>query len=147
MEVRGRYDEALEYFWKAKGLCLLGLASAGPKERPDLAHEVLRTSRHLIHCLLDIRRTSPSSPWNRENKRQELQGYILECENLHRELMPVFKAEEKWSTIEWFMGLVFVAKAWAAVGNQEKMQAALFKRLCFGGSTEADGRSRDSVGS
>ena len=39
--------------------------------------------------------------------------------------MPKFAGEPEWYYIEWFMGFVFIAKAWAAVGNYTRMQTSL----------------------
>lgn len=129
LEVRGDYDEALGHLKHAKGLCLTGLASTDATRRPDLAHEMLRTARHLIHCVLEIRAKSPLSQWNRENKRPEIEGLIAECDNYHRDYMPTFEKAESWWLIEWFMGLVFLARAWAEVGYQEKAKQSLVYAL------------------
>lgn len=129
LEVQGDYDQALQHFRRAEGLALTGLSELNSTTRFDLAHEVLRVSRHLIHCLLEMRSTSQSSVWNSEHKRRELEGYLVECENLHREHMPSFAMAPEWSRIEWFMGLVFIAKAWGQLGASEKAKHALIYAL------------------
>lgn len=129
LDVQGKYDDALRYLVRAKGLCLTGLASTDAMCRPDLAHEMLRTARHLIHCLLDVRTTNPLSKWHRENKRHELEGLLVECENYHREYMPIFQIAESWWQIEWFMGLVFLARAWAQLGRPERARQCLVYAL------------------
>jgi len=128
-EVQGQYDKALSHLHRAKGLCLTGLAATDATSRPDLAHEMLRTTRHFIHCLLDMRTTNPLSQWHRENKRQELEGLIAECENYHRDYMPTFKNAESWWHIEWFMGLVFLARAWVQLGYPERAKPGLVYAL------------------
>lgn len=125
LEVRGDLNQALEHFHRAKGLCITGLAGVPLHQRPDLAHEALRVSRHLVHCLLDLRKSSPTNIWNREHKRQELEGLLVECENLHRQNMPVFASAVEWSRIEWFMGLLFIARAWSQLGNDARARQLL----------------------
>jgi tetratricopeptide (TPR) repeat protein len=123
------FDGALKYFKLAWGLCL----TDGPRNSNipelDLAHEILRTTRHFIHCLLDIRSTNPNSVWHRDHKERELEGYLQVCESFHIESMPKFEDEPEWYYIEWFMGFVFLAKAWGAVGNYERMQQDLIFAL------------------
>lgn len=132
LETRGEIGEALPLLEEAKAMSLLRLSKLSPTDRrlrPDAAHEALRTTRHLIHCLLEIRRTNKLSEWNLEHKTQQLIGYIVECENLHRELMPHFRQQERWWLIEWFMGLVFLARAWGAVGERARMTLSLLHAL------------------
>lgn len=124
LQVQGRYDDALREFMTAKGRCIAGLAGSIGGRR-DLAHEALRTTRHTIHCILDMQRGNPASQWNRARKRPELEGLLVECENLHRDYLPAFEQWQAWSSIEWFMGLVFIGNAWTRMGNSER------GRLCF----------------
>lgn len=128
-ELKGDFDGALTYFKTAKGLCLTEMYRDSTVPKLDLEHETLRTTRHFIHCLLDIRATSPANTWHRHDKERELEGHLQECENLHYELMPTFKNEPEWFYIEWFMGLVFLAKAWGALGQYSRMEVALAKAL------------------
>jgi len=125
LEVQGEYDDAFRAFTDAKGICLRHIARSGVGLRPDVAHETLRTTRHLIHCLLDIRSTNPLTDWRRENKTRQLEGLLFESENFHRELLPQFRHNQSWYLIEWFMGFVFLARAWGEVGNSECMQRSL----------------------
>ncbi len=125
LEVRGQYDEALRAFTDAKGLCLTHLARSGADQRPDVAHETLRTTRHLIHCILDIRNTNALSDWNRETNTRLLEGYLFESDEFHRQLLPRFSHSKSWWLIEWFMGFVFLARAWGDVGNTQRMRYAL----------------------
>lgn len=124
-ELQEKYDGALKYFTLAKGICLTEMSRSSTISELDLAHEILRTTRHFIHCLLDIRATNPVSVWHRDHKERQLEGHLQECENFHRECMPKFAGEPEWYYIEWFMGFVFIAKAWAAVGNHSRMQMSL----------------------
>ena len=128
-ELRGDFDGALKYFKIAKGLCLSEMSRDSVASQLDLAHEILRTTRHFIHCLLDVRETNPGSVWHRVQKEQELQGYLQECENLHFEHMPRFQVEPEWYYIEWFMGFVFLAKAWGSLGKFAQMQRMLVNAL------------------
>ena len=136
-ELRGCFDEALMNFDKAKGLALLGHSNPlFVNKRHYFAHELLRITRHNIYCLLDVKETNPYSKWHREHKSREIEGYIIESENRHREHMMLFKTHDRWYQIEWFMGLVFLAKAWASMKNQERMiycllHALLMRRKMF----------------
>lgn len=125
-EVDGRLGDALDLFRKAKALCL---ASLEQQAHRGLEHEALRTSRHFIHCLLDVRSSDRLSVWHREHKRSELEGYVHHCANLHMDLMPRLKTDPRWFGIEWFMALVFLAKAWGAVGSPERKTNALVHAL------------------
>ena len=129
LEIRGDLDGALAKFQLAKGLCLTAISQDSLTAHLDIAHELLRSTRHFIHCLLDIRATSSSSVWHRTRKEQELEGYLLECDSLHFEHMPQFEANASWYYIEWFMGLVFIAKAWGALGRFTRMQRDLISAL------------------
>lgn len=124
-ELAQDFSTALKYFTLAKGLCLTEMTRNSTISELDLAHEILRSTRHFIHCLLDIRASNTSSVWHREHKERELEGYLQQCENLHRECMPKFLAAPDWYYIEWFMGLVFIGKAWGAIGKYQQMQVSL----------------------
>jgi len=129
-EVRGDYPKAMNGFRQAKGVAEIQLSSGedGPLH-VHLSHEILRITRHYIHCILDILATNPQSIWHRENKKRELEGYVITSENLHRENMPIFKGREQWSRIEWFMGLVFFGKAWGTLGNTTRKTRCLMDAL------------------
>jgi hypothetical protein len=129
LEIKGDFNGALKQFTIAKGLCLTQRSRDSLTSNLDLAHEILRSTRHFIHCLLDIRSTNLSSAWHRVNKEHEIEGYLSECENLHFENMPQFLSEPAWYYIEWFMGLVFLAKAWGGLGHFTHMQRTLVKAL------------------
>lgn len=129
-EVHGEYETALNKFRQAEGLALFQLSSDDLTNiHLHLSHEILRITRHYIHCILDIIATNPQSIWHRENKKRELEGYVIASENLHREKMPLFKDREQWSRIEWFMGLVFFGKAWGRLGNLQRKTKCLVDAL------------------
>ena len=98
----------------------------------DLAHEILRTTRHFIHCLLDIQGHQPIKCLASIGKEQELEGHLQECENLHLEHMPTFQVEPEWYYIEWFMGFVFLAKAWGSLGDLPKCSGCSSRRWMHG---------------
>lgn len=129
LEVEGSHGEALEKFLCAGDHVVAGLARQEAIHRPDLAHEALRTSRLIVHCLIDIRRTSRLSAWSRESKRHELEGFLIACENLHGEYMPLFRSARRWSRIEKFMALVFLARAWGQIGSSDRAKSHLVHSL------------------
>jgi hypothetical protein len=94
-----------------------------------LDHEHLRVARHKIHCLLDIRESNRNCAWNRANKYHELYGLVTQCDNLHHELMGNFKTQKAWWQIEWFMGLVFLAKAWGHLKQPDRTLFCLLNSL------------------
>jgi hypothetical protein len=114
LELQGELGAAEQLLHRAKALSML---TDDVPTAVAAAHERLRTTRHYVHCVLDIRADSPTSVWNSERKAEQLRGYIVECANLHEEIMPRYQSRPQWSMIEWFMGLVFLAKAWASVGD------------------------------
>jgi tetratricopeptide (TPR) repeat protein len=129
-EVQGDYSGALRMFRRAEGLALLHLSSqADGSLTLHLSHEILRITRHYIHCILDIMATNPQSTWHQENKKRELEGYVIECENLHREHMLLFKGRERWWRIEWFMALIFFGEAWGQLGSVSKKTKCLLDAL------------------
>lgn len=129
-EVQQHFDEAMAFLERAKGLALTELA-ANPQSKRQiyLSHEILRITRHHIHCILDIQATNPSSRWHRESMKRQLEGYVVESDNLHRDKMPLFNDRKHWLYIEWFMGLVFLAKAWGNSGDSIKMILYLLQAL------------------
>jgi serine/threonine protein kinase len=129
-EVRGNFDSALKKFKKAESLAQLQLLSENPPElQLHLSHEILRITRHYINCILEIMATNPQSIWHQEHKRQELEGYLRQSENLHREKMQLFRGQQQWYRIEWFMALVFFGKTWGRLGNVENKNKCLIEAL------------------
>jgi serine/threonine protein kinase len=129
-EVRGNFDTALTKFKRAESLAQLHLSSENPPEMQlHLSHEILRITRHYINCILEIMATNPQSIWHKQNKKSELEGYLVESENLHIEKMQYFKGQPQWFRIEWFMALVFFAKTWGRLGNVEKKNKCLINAL------------------
>jgi hypothetical protein len=54
-----------------------------------------------------------------------LEGYLFESDKFHRDLLPRFSHSQSWWLIEWFMGFVFLARAWGNVGNTQRMRHTL----------------------
>lgn len=129
-EVQGNLEEALHLYEKAKGIALARLASS-PRNGTSrqLSHEILRTSRHYVHCIVEMMNANPLSVWRKENKKRQLEGYVVESENLHTEHMVNFQRQQRWSQIEWFMGLVLLSKAWCSLGNYTRMIQCLLQAL------------------
>jgi hypothetical protein len=126
------FDEATKGFEHAEGLVLVSKSKRGtPYRMPFLDHEHLRVVRHKIHCLFDLREHSPANVWNRVHKTEELYGLVVHCDNLHRELMEPFSSRQRWWQIEWFMGLVFLAKAWGYLKQHDRMLFCLIHALSF----------------
>jgi hypothetical protein len=78
---------------------------------------------------LDIRANNSNNAWNLEHKSHELHGLVVQCDNLHNELMSSFKTRQRWWKIEWFMGLVFLAKAWGKLKQSDRMLLCLLHAL------------------
>ncbi|MBN1617909.1 tetratricopeptide repeat protein [Candidatus Dojkabacteria bacterium] len=120
-EIEGDYDKAMRLFEAAQGIAITGLAAGRSLQKaPALAHEILRTSRHRIHCILGMLSSNPKSEWHREIKRMELEGDIAKADDLHQQYMKLFKSNPRWMYIESFMAMVFLAKAWGSVGHTSK---------------------------
>lgn len=140
------FDEAMEGFSRAEGLVLVSKFRRGVSYRkPFLDHEYLRVIRHKMHCLFDLREKSPNNVWNREHKRQELYGLVVRCDNLHHELMGSFNGRRRWWQIEWFMGLVFLAKAWGSLRQGDRMFVCLLHALSFRRSMFADSKVLNDI--
>jgi tetratricopeptide (TPR) repeat protein len=130
LEVQGNLGKAEQILHRAKALAVLAHVAESATAL-GAAHERLRTTRHYVHCVLDMRSESPASVWNTEQKEEQLRGYVVECANLHAELMPLYQRRPLWAQIEWFMGLVFLAKAWASLGDVPNATFALLHALRF----------------
>ncbi len=129
-ECEGLLDVATQGFYRAEGLVLT--SKFQPEidfRKPFLDHEHLRVVRHKIHCLFDLREQGRANAWNHEHKQRELEGFVVHCDNLHNELMASFHGRERWSQIEWFMGLVFLAKAWGHLKQNDRMLWRLLHAL------------------
>jgi hypothetical protein len=74
-------------------------------------------------------REDPHGPSARDSKLRQLHGLILESEELHRSTLPKFAAQHDWMYIEWFMGLVLLAKAYATVADHQRAWLSLLHAL------------------
>jgi hypothetical protein len=129
-EYKDRLGEASHGFEYAEMLLnVTASVREGASKIPFIAHERLRVLRHKIHCILHERDSSTSSGWNSVQKTIELEGMVAKCERLHEELMPLFASQARWFQIEWFMGLVFLGKAYGALGEPVKMVQMLTNAL------------------
>jgi len=117
-ELDGDLGEAMRLFEAAHGYALAGFAAGStlPKA-PGLAHEILRTSRHRLHCIMGMRESTPGGKWTSEVNEAEIRGDIAKADRYHQELLQLFSTHPKWMYIECFMAMVFLARAWGAIGN------------------------------
>ncbi len=96
-EVQADYGKALNEFTQAEGIARIQLSSDEELTlHLHLSHEILRITRHYIHCILDIVGTNAQSIWHQEYKRRKLKRYVYRSENLHRENLPLFKDRQQW---------------------------------------------------
>lgn len=117
-EIEGNLDDAMRLFDIAHGYALAGYAAGSTLPRaPALAHEILRTSRHRLHCILGMKQSDPHSKWNLEVNAHEIQGDTAKADRHHREYMKLFRSNPRWMYIEGFMAMVFLARAWGAARN------------------------------
>lgn len=129
-EISGDYDEAMRLFEAAQGFALAGHAAGRSLcNAPGLAHEILRSSRHRVNCILGIMSTDPQSKWHREVKQRELIGEIAKSDDYHQKYMRLFGSNPKWMYIEGFMAMVFLAKAWGYVGDKTKSEHYFLEAL------------------
>lgn len=121
-QVNHDLDTALEVIHLSKDLASKQMSLAPTSEsRRGLSHEILRITRHHIDTILTVLSTNRLSTWHREEKKHELRNYVLESERLHQTNMPLFAQQERWSQFEWFAALLFLGKAWGAVGEPLRM--------------------------
>jgi len=136
---------AQQQFEQAEGLSIVALNTASPGQHSAMAHERLRTARHLLHSLIDLRRASTTSVWHKERKKRELEGLVAKCENLHHELLPYFSGSPAWQSIEAFMGYVFIAEAWGALGCAGPFRRALLRAIGYRAATMRRGAAPSEV--
>ena len=130
LEARGDLGQALDHYARAKGMSLeQAHTPSAISERPLLLHEILRVTRHEIHCISEIRRTSPASTWRRVNKEEELRGFLVHSQNSHHEFLTGFRFRQRWYLLEWFMALVFFGKVWGDLGDSQQMTNSLLRAL------------------
>lgn len=129
-EIEGDLSEAMRLFEVAYGYALAGFAAGKtlPKA-PALAHEILRTSRHRLHCIMGVRDSVPGSRWNQEVNVAEVRGDTEKADRYHQELMELFRSQPKWMWIEFFMAMVFLARAWGSIGNSLRAEYYFLEAL------------------
>jgi hypothetical protein len=128
-EVRGDIGKALNLYGKARISALHALADGGDSVGGDVAHEVLRSTRHYASCMSQRIRDDRQGPSARDSSLRQLHGVVLESEDLHHSILPRFAAHQHWMYIEWFMGLVLLAKAYLIVQDFERAWMSLVHAL------------------
>lgn len=104
-----------------------------PKHRLELSHEILRVTRHHVHCLGELRLADPVAFRLLASSDDHLHKLARESHSLHRARLPLFDKYKRWSQIEWFMGLTLLAKAYVSVGDDfraaQELSFALMQRV------------------
>jgi hypothetical protein len=121
-EVLGDHQEAATNFRLAYQLGRQQLAASeqlAPSARLGLSHEALRAGRHYVHCLQEILTADPVSARLLEASPDAIINLARESSGMHRERMPLFRSNQDWSRVEWFMGLTLLAKSYAGVGDSK----------------------------
>lgn len=134
-EVLGDQPTAVNLFQLAYGMTrqqLAELSSLPPDLRFELSHEALRVTRHHVHVLGGLRMSDPVAARIAGVDDVLLHRLSAESGALHRERLPMFEASSRWTQIEWFMGLSFLAKSYAAIGDDStalvELASALYAR-------------------
>jgi len=128
-EVQGDTGKALSLYGKARISALHALADAGDSVSAAAAHEVLRSTRHYASCMSQRIREDRQGLSARDSGLRQLHGIVLESEDLHRSILPRFTAQQHWMYIEWFMGLVLLAKAYLIVQDFQRAWTSLLHAL------------------
>ena len=128
-EVKGDLGSALALYEKARISALHMLAEEEQSVSSETAHEVLRLTRHYAAALSQRIRDDPHGLSARDSKLRQLHGLILQSEELHRSILPRFGAQADWMHIEWFMGLILLAKAYVVVGDSQRAWLSLLHAL------------------
>lgn len=128
-EVQGDFGEAMSLYRQARAAALHAYTESAERTHNEHAHEVLRATRHYVSCISEVIRENRQSSWARESGRTQLHGLALESTDLHRTILPRFRADRDWMRIEWFMGLVLLAKGYAAVGDMYRAWLSLLHAL------------------
>jgi hypothetical protein len=129
-EVLGDYEEATRLFQFGYSTARQQVADADdgdPQHRLELSHEVLRVTRHYVHCLATLRDHDQVGFRLTGQTESTLHRLTLESGALHRERLPLFGSYARWSQIEWFMGLTLLAKSYVAIGDHFRAS----QELCF----------------
>jgi len=129
-EVAGDLGEAARLFEAAYGYAVAGFAAGRTLQiAPSFAHEILRTSRHRLHCIVTIKNSTPASHLNSEVSEAEIRGDLEEADRYHRDLLARFRSHPRWMYIECFMAMVFLARAWGSVGNGQQAEIYFLEAL------------------
>ena len=124
-EVKGNIGNALKLYSRAR-LKALDEFESDELSNSEAAHEVLRSTRHYASCMSQRLAEDVQGPSARDSSIRQLHGIILGSEDLHRSILPKFAAQSDWMYIEWFMGLVLLAKSYSVA---QDIQRAWFSLL------------------
>jgi len=128
-EVSGDLGKALKLYARARASALNAFEESGEPPSSEAAHEVLRSTRHYASCVAQRIRTDQQGAAARDSNLRQLHGVILESDELHRSILPRFAAQSHWTFIEWFMGLVLLAKSYAVVQDFQRSWLSLLYAL------------------
>ena len=128
-EVKGDVGVALKLYSRARLKALDAFAESGEPPSSEAAHEVLRSTRHYASCMSQRLAGDLQGPSARDSSIRQLHGVILESEELHRSILPRFAAQSDWMYIEWFMGLVALAKSYSVVEDVQHAWVSLLYAL------------------
>lgn len=128
-EVKGDVGKALNLYSRARLKALAAFAESGEPPSSEAAHEVLRSTRHYASCMSQSLAANLLGPSARDSSIRQLHGVILESEDLHRSILPRFAAQSDWMYIEWFMGLVLLAKSYSVVEDVQHAWVSLLYAL------------------
>jgi hypothetical protein len=146
-ELEGGYSKALDLYTKARETVSAKLADRySVEQQPMLFHELLRITRHRVNCLSGAQ----GGPAKSGTKLHTLELLLQETEELHNKYLGDFQFRPNWFDLEWFMGLVFIGKAWGTVGNVFRMSLCLIfalqhKRYLLGPQTTLTAIDRENL--
>lgn len=129
LEVQGDIGKALTLFEDARIRALSAFRDGASRSQNGVIHEVLRSTRHYAACIVDAIDQNPRSEWSRELGLLQLHGLVAESDQLHRGTLTRFAGSSDWIDIEWFMGLVLLAKGYSRVGDSERAWRTLLFAL------------------
>lgn len=128
-EVVGDVDAAMTLYARARARALDLYLNGASEARNDFAHELLRASRHYVSCIAQIIIDDRTSAWSREDGKEQLLGFASESYTLHLKVLAKYHVDDRWRKIEWFMGLVLIAKGVAVGGKPQKAWSLLCHAL------------------
>ena len=129
LEVQGDIGKALTLFEDARIRALSAFRDGAGQSQNGVIHEVLRSTRHYAACIVDAIDQNPRSEWSKELGLLQLHGLVAESDHLHRGTLDKFAGSSDWIDIEWFMGLVLLAKGYSKVGDSERAWSTLLFAL------------------